>query len=101
MGALGGLAMTSLGPLLQLSWKQKQILKLLVHFPWFRSIWIGAGISDMYWPGGLAPGQLGSRKAQGVGTGPFGAMPLLNYTQRTSRVKNSPGSIETVTHYPF
>lgn len=42
LGALGSLAMTSLGPLLQLSWKQKQILKLLVHFPWFRSIWIGS-----------------------------------------------------------
>lgn len=62
---------------------------------------MGAGILDVYWPGGLALGQLGSRKAQGVGTGPSGAMPLLNYTQRTSRVKNSPGSVEAVTYYPF
>lgn len=42
VGALGSLALTSLGPLVQLSRKQKQIWKLLVRFPWFRNICIGS-----------------------------------------------------------
>ena len=59
-------------------------------------------------PGGLAAGQHGSRKAQGESADSSGATPLLNYTQRTSRVKNPSGyskvlqiSVEAITYCSF
>ena len=60
-----------------------------------------AGISDVYWPGGLVAGQLGSRKAQGAGAGPFGAMSLLATPTELPGSRILQGSVEAVTYFTF